>query len=462
MAAPDPVEVDQLVDVDGAALLDDIGRAVTRYVVLPSPEALVAVVLWIAATHAVPAWNCAARLVIRAVEKRCGKSRLLDLVEALCHRPLMTTNASPSAVYRSIGMSPKDPPTLLIDEADAIFGPKAGDNEDLRGLLNAGHQRGRPTLRYDAGTRSVDRIETFAMAALAGIGRMPDTIEDRAAVIKMKRRAPHEEVQPYRVRRDGPQLRDLKDRLNQWVRAHLDELTAAVPAMPVEDRAADTWEPLVAIADVAGGHWPARARTAVLALTTNAEEASEVSLSVRLLMDVRDILGPGVGMKSTDLVDRLKLDDEAPWSSLNGSGITVRVLAQMLGKYGVYSTRRTWEDGTVARGYLREEFLDTWMRYCPAPTDPADPAGPAGAAGPGDPSQVSQVANRRSAPDTYAPLATSSGKPASSVSGLTRPLPLVTLDDGPPSWTCHGCGQPLALDDGTHLHPTCTDPEDGR
>ena len=85
----------------------------------------------------------------------------------------MTTNASPSAVYRSIGMSPEDPPTLLIDEADAIFGPKAGDHEDLRGLLNAGHQRGRPTLRYDAGSRSIDSIETFAMAALAGIGTCP-------------------------------------------------------------------------------------------------------------------------------------------------------------------------------------------------------------------------------------------------------------------------------------------------
>ena len=108
----------------------------------------------------------------------------------------------------------------------------AGDNEDLRGLLNAGHQRGRPTLRYDAGTKTVDHIETFAMAALAGIGAMPDTIEDRAVVIRMRRRAPGEEVQPYRVRRDGPSLADLRNRLNQWVRAHLDELTNAVHLVP--------------------------------------------------------------------------------------------------------------------------------------------------------------------------------------------------------------------------------------
>jgi len=142
--------------IDGAELLDDVAATIARYVILPSTAASIAVVLWIAATHAVPAWNCAPRLVIRAPERRCGKSRLLDMVEGMSHRPLMTVNASPSAVYRSIGIAPNDPPTLLIDEADTIFGPKAGENEDLRGLLNAGHQRGRPALRYDAGSRSVE------------------------------------------------------------------------------------------------------------------------------------------------------------------------------------------------------------------------------------------------------------------------------------------------------------------
>ena len=78
-------------------------------VVLPSDHTAAAVVLWIAATHAVPAWNTAPRLVIKAPEKRCGKSRLLDLIEALCHQPILTANASPSAVYRSIGAAPGRP-----------------------------------------------------------------------------------------------------------------------------------------------------------------------------------------------------------------------------------------------------------------------------------------------------------------------------------------------------------------
>ena len=118
---------------------------------------------------------------------------------------------------RSTGPSahdPTDPPTLLIDEADTIFGPKAADDhEDLRGLLNAGHQRGRPAIRWDAGRRQLDEIATFALVALAGIGDMPDTIEDRAVIITMRRRAPDEHVQPYRTRRDGPALHQLRGRL---------------------------------------------------------------------------------------------------------------------------------------------------------------------------------------------------------------------------------------------------------
>src|SRR5829696_10091027 len=159
---PEPAELE-----NGAELLDQVAGVLRSYVVLPSAEAAAAVVLWIAATHGAPVWHAAPRLVVKAPEKRCGKSRLLDLIEALCHQPLLTTNASPSAVYRSIGQDPSNPPTLLIDEADAIFGPKAVEHEDLRGLLNAGHQRGRPAIRWDASRRQLDGIETFALVALA-------------------------------------------------------------------------------------------------------------------------------------------------------------------------------------------------------------------------------------------------------------------------------------------------------
>src|SRR5689334_18984473 len=105
----------------GARLLDDVHAALTRYAVLPSPESADAIVLWIAVTHAAPAWNCAPRLDITSPVKRCGKSRVLDVIEATCHDPLLTVNISPAALVRSIGA---DPPTLLLDEDETTFGPK--------------------------------------------------------------------------------------------------------------------------------------------------------------------------------------------------------------------------------------------------------------------------------------------------------------------------------------------------
>ncbi len=154
----------------------------------------------------------APRLVIRGPERRCGKSRLLDVVEALSHDPLLTVNASAAAVYRSVTV---DPPVILVDEADTIFGPKAEGNEDLRGLLNAGHQRNRPAVRYDASTNSVQHLETFAMAALAGIGQMPDTIEDRAIIVRMRRRAPGEKGGHLPVQARPPTAARFRDQTDQ-------------------------------------------------------------------------------------------------------------------------------------------------------------------------------------------------------------------------------------------------------
>jgi hypothetical protein len=96
----------------GVVLLEELHAALTRYLVMPSHEAADAVVLWIAATHAQPAWEHATRLGIVAPEKRCGKSRLLDVIAETCHRAFLTVNATTPAVYRSI--DPDEPPTLLL------------------------------------------------------------------------------------------------------------------------------------------------------------------------------------------------------------------------------------------------------------------------------------------------------------------------------------------------------------
>lgn len=356
----------------GAGILAALHAALIRYVVLPSPEAVIAVALWVAATHAQPAWQHAPRLVIRAPEKRCGKSRLLDIIEATCHAPLITVNASPAAVYRAIGTG--HPPTLLIDEADTIFGGKDGAHDDLRGLLNAGHQRNRPALRWDANAHAIDAIPTFAMAALAGIGAMPDTIEDRAVVIRMRRRAPGEHVAPYRYRRDRPALTTIATNLADWLSPRLTDLEAAEPAMPLEDRAADTWEPLITVADLAAGNWPALARAAALTLTTASQAAASQSERIRLLTDCRTAFGDTDALPTHILIERLKADPEAPWRD-PPPGLTAIRLKTLLADYDISPAPEPIRFGQPwgrLRGYYRADFTDAWTRYCtpPAPHDP--------------------------------------------------------------------------------------------
>jgi hypothetical protein len=385
---------------DGAQLLAQVRAAVARYVVLPSAHVEVAVTLWIAATHAVDALNTAARMAIRSPEKRCGKSRLLDLVGALCRNQLPTANVSAAVLYRVMGGDRK--PTLIIDEADTVWGSKkqAENNEDLRGLVNAGFERGRPTLRYDVASRSVEELETFGFVALAGIGALPDTITDRAINITMRRRKAGESVSPFRNRRDGLPLRDLRDELSAWMGSQLAEIEKTEPDLPVEDRAADVWEPLVIVADIAGGDWPRLARQAAVAMTGEHDEDDRDSSTLTLLTDIREIFrSSGMGfIESTDLTSRLRMLDESPWRS-DGEDLTVIKLSRRLKEFGVKPHRNTT---ATRRGYSVVDFADAFARYLGTSdaSNPSEPVNPSSSqASPSDGSERLTTPSRQTSDD---------------------------------------------------------------
>lgn len=365
----EPEEVPDTEPTHGSMLLDELRSQIAQFVITPSREALDAITLWVAATHLQAAWQHAPRLAVVGPAKRCGKSRLLDVLTETVHNPMLTINTTPAAIFRSI--TEENPPTLLVDEADTIFGsPKVAEkNEEMRGLLNAGHQRNRYVTRVVGNDHTPHRFATFAMASIAGIGDLPDTIMDRAIVIRMRRRAEGEKVKPFRSRRDVPALHDLRDRIAAWSKPLLDDAANLEPNMPVEDRAADTWEPLVIVAELVGGQWPRLARHACATMVAAEAAAEEENPSgARILADIRRVFVAqrDVDSLSTEeLLHHLRQDDEAPWAEWGRAGLTSRELSRMLREFGIRPGNVRMADRTQRKGYMRNKFLDAWRRYCP-------------------------------------------------------------------------------------------------
>jgi hypothetical protein len=360
---------DDLADLDakpdGAATLNEAHAILTRYVAFPSPQAADAMTLVAAATHAMPHLEFASRALIKSPVKRCGKTRLLDVLAQLVARPLITTDISAAALVRSIPVD--QPPTLLLDEADATFGrPLKGDDkaESLRGIINSGFGRDRPYRRWDAASRKMDTCPTFAMAILAGIGDMPDTIEDRAVIITLRRKAPGEIVAKYRIRRDKGKVTAVGDRLAAWVVPNAEVIAAAEPDMPpgLNDRAEDVWEALLAVADLAGGDWPARARAAAQVLAGEAEAAAAHDEGIRLLADLLTVFGDDEKLPTETILAALTKLPESPWDDRDGHSLNPREMSDLLKQFSV-APRYVKVDGRSRRGYRREDLRDPWSRY---------------------------------------------------------------------------------------------------
>ena len=303
----------------GSDLLYEVEAFLLRFVAYPSEAARIAHVLWIAHAHRMDAWDSTPRIAFLSPEPESGKTRALEVTELLVPRPIHTVNVTSAYIFRKVGDF-VGLPTLLYDEIDSIFGPKAKENEELRGLLNAGHRKGAVVgrcVRVGGDIRTMD-MPAYCAVALAGLGHLPDTLMSRSIVVRMQRRAPTDEVEPFRHRDQATLGHQLRDALGAW--------TSSIevkewPAMPKEitDRQADIWEAPFVLADAAGGEWPGRARRAAVTLVTDVT-AVRPSLGVQLLADLRTVFDMHTTSKLTskNILAALNAMEEAPWGNLRG------------------------------------------------------------------------------------------------------------------------------------------------
>ena len=313
----------EVIDLDakrqsGDWILKQVENYLRRFVAYPSEHARVAHVLWIAHTHLMDCWESTPRIAFLSPERGSGKTRALEITEALTPNPVHAVNVSPAYLFRKVGDEEGGRPTILYDEVDTLFGSKVQDTGEIRGLLNAGHRRGAVAGRCMVVGKRVmtEEIPAYCAVALAGIGNLPDTIASRAVIIEMRRRAPHERVEPFRRRLHFPEGENIGTMLARWCAHQAPELDGVEPEMPqgVNDRDADCWEPLLAIADTAGGDWPERARAAALALVAAASDRT-ITTGVQLLSDLREIFGRAEKLSTEVILCRLR---ELPEISLGG------------------------------------------------------------------------------------------------------------------------------------------------
>ncbi len=205
-------------------------------------------------------------LLITSPQKQCGKSTLQILLNKLCRKPLLLSNASTAPMFRIIE---KSRPTLLLDEVDTWL--RRDDDQSLRGLINAGHTRDTARFLRCDGEKFEPRVfDCFCPKALSGINarNLSDTVTDRSIVIELARRGPNEPV--GRLRQDRLNLDHLRSLARRWADDHLTMIQDSDPFVPPElsDRAQDNWRSLLTLADLCGGSWPERARQAARKLST--------------------------------------------------------------------------------------------------------------------------------------------------------------------------------------------------
>lgn len=341
-------------------LLDDVARFLRRFVVMSDVQTD-AVCLWIAHTHAINAAEATPYLAVTSAVKRSGKTRLRELFETLVHEPLSSSNISDAALFRAVE---KLSPTLLLDEADAVF--KARDREDLRGMLNAGYRRGAVAYRMGGANKTaLECFPVFCAKGFFGIGDfLPDTITDRAIPVRLERRTRDEVVERQRQRLIEPEGYALRDQLADWLEPQVDDLRDARPDLPdeLDDRAQDSWEPLFALADLTGGDWPSRARRAAIELS-GPEQRQDDSMTTRLLADLYAVFTANGDqrLKTADLIDELCQIEESPWGDWYGKPLSAQALSKLLRPYRI-KTLPVWADGKTVRGYKREQFEESWHR----------------------------------------------------------------------------------------------------
>lgn len=353
---------------DGAGIVSELDRYLRRFAVL-TPEQSCILAIYILHTHVIDACRFTPYIQIWSAVLRSGKTRVLELLQLFVCNPWKTERTSAAALIRKIA---KARPTLLLDESDTAFSGDKEYSEALRGMLNAGFQKGgAATLCVKAnGDWQAQDFPVFSAKVIAGIGmdKLPSTVRDRSIPIEMKRRAAGEHIEDFDTEDEIEATFPLVLRIEKWAEqngsrvkgwAKPEKLTA------LSDRQRDICNPLLKVAAMIGEGWLRKLSDALVNVLGNRED--DEAIGIQLLADIRCIFDEKEAdrMFSADLVAELAKVETAPWSEWkSGKPMTPVQLARQLKSFKVCPTTVRIETAH-AKGYRREDFADAWGRYVP-------------------------------------------------------------------------------------------------
>jgi hypothetical protein len=358
------------IPVQVAELLNDIEAVIKRHVIL-NEHAAAALAVWVLHTYVFEMRDTVAYVAIESPEKRCGKTTLLSVMASMACKPLIASNITVGALFRSVHTCS---PTLFIDEADTFM---AG-NSTMRGIINSGNTRRTAYVLRLSGSRQsyrqitlpdsppavpnndtgLKKYSCWCPKVIAMIGQVPDTIADRSIVVKMARKLTTETCAPL----SELDTADIKARCVRFA-SDMAQSIAQAPKIRGEglnDRAADTFDPLFVITRLAGDGWEQKLHEAALALSSTVDIENS---GATLIMDVLSLFGETGSEKmfSRDIVTLLR-NSGLKSETLKYSSINEYHISKTLRQYGIRPVNIRI-GSQVHRGYLAADFTAAVIRY---------------------------------------------------------------------------------------------------
>jgi putative DNA primase/helicase len=342
------------------ALLAGVMKQLRRYIVVSDEQAL-AITLWI-----VFAWlheSIAVHsplLVFKSAEPDSGKTTACGVLKFLTPRAYSAAEMSGPSLFRFVD---RVHPTLIIDDADRLLQRKP----ELAHVVNIGWTRGTLIPRVGPYGDAV-WFDPFCAKVIAGANLLlPKTTATRTITIKLLPKLPSERVEDFN-HTDDERFFDLRRKLARWSIDNAEALKAANPVLPagLNNRLAMNWRLQLAVADLAGGDWPKRARVAAIKLDDRKEESSE---GIRLLAALRELFtNHGSQLTSAEIVKLLTANEESEWAAFRNHGpITKRQIAVLLDAYDIHPDYIHPHGRKTERGYDVKWFDDAFERYLNPP-----------------------------------------------------------------------------------------------